>query len=301
MGVQVNGITPMNEPLNYQGAYPCMFLDPVDATSLISQGLGEAMQDREVIIMAYVGLLTSSAPEQIPTGPIFIGPQYRPAGISCSSHPGTGGEGGLTGAAAWHCYASPVANYSVMGDFHSAFPNTLQFKTEFSNYLPQSGTWNFDVASNFIPPVPHGVPAAAVWVMATDQNYGPHSPYGGCAGCQGSVMVNSTTQDTLTNDFYMVGQFSRFVRSGSVNCRMLGEGNEGDAEGDNQFYTLAVRNPDSSWDVVTMDNIGSDQDVVVSFNSGESDLWASSSSGCRCFLQHHTVTGQAPRPHSGPE
>jgi glucan endo-1,6-beta-glucosidase len=53
-GVQVNGITPMNEPLNYQGGYPCMFLDPVDAANLISQGLGQAMQDRGVLIMAYV-------------------------------------------------------------------------------------------------------------------------------------------------------------------------------------------------------------------------------------------------------
>jgi glucosylceramidase len=54
LGVQVNGITPMNEPLNYQGGYPCMFLDPVDAASLIAQGLGQAMHDRGVIIMAYV-------------------------------------------------------------------------------------------------------------------------------------------------------------------------------------------------------------------------------------------------------
>jgi glucan endo-1,6-beta-glucosidase len=46
----------MNEPLNYQGGYPCMFLDPVDAASLIAQGLGQAMHDRGVIIMAYVSL-----------------------------------------------------------------------------------------------------------------------------------------------------------------------------------------------------------------------------------------------------
>ena len=54
LGVQVNGITPMNEPLNYQGGYPCMYLDPVDAAALIAQGLGQAMRDRSVIIMAYV-------------------------------------------------------------------------------------------------------------------------------------------------------------------------------------------------------------------------------------------------------
>ncbi|KIW34641.1 uncharacterized protein PV07_01408 [Cladophialophora immunda] len=254
MGVQVNGITPMNEPLNYQGGYPCMFLDPVDAASLIAQGLGQAMHDRGVIIMAY---------DHNTDQPVY------PARVI----QGTGGEGSLTDAAAWHCYAGPVANYSVMSDFHSAFPNTLQFMTECSNYLPQSGSWNFEVASNFIPPVTHGASAAAMWVMATDQEYGPHSPYGGCAGCQGSVIVNSSTQYTLTNDYYMVGQFSRFVRRGSVNYRILGNGNEGDARQDNQFYTMAVRNPDSSWAVIMMNNIGSDQDVVLGFNNGESDVW----------------------------
>ncbi|OAG38476.1 hypothetical protein AYO21_07298 [Fonsecaea monophora] len=254
MGVQVNGITPMNEPLNYQGGYPCMLLDPVDAASLIAQGLGQAMHDRGVIIMAY---------DHNTDQPVY------PARVI----QGTGGEGSLTDAAAWHCYAGPVANYSVMSDFHYAFPNTLQFMTECSNYLPQSGSWNFEVAANFIPPVTHGASAAAMWVMATDQDYGPHSPYGGCAGCQGSVIVNSSTQYTLTNDYYMVGQFSRFVRRGSVNYRILGDGNEGDARQDNQFYTMAVRNPDSSWAVVMMNNIGSDQDVVLGFNNGETDVW----------------------------
>jgi glucosylceramidase len=109
--------------------------------------------------------------------------------------------------------------------------------------------------------------------MATDENFGPHSPYGGCAGCLGSVIVNSSSQYTLTNDYYMVGQFSRFVRRGSVNYRILGNGNEGDARGDNQFYTMAVLNPDSSWAIIFMNNIGSDQDVVVSFNNGETDVW----------------------------
>ncbi|KIV81556.1 hypothetical protein PV11_03732 [Exophiala sideris] len=248
-GVQVNGLTPMNEPLNYQGGYPCMYLSDVDAANLIAQGLGQAMHDRGVIIMAY---------DHNTDQPVY------PARVVL----GTGGEGALTDAAAWHCYASPVANYSVMTDFKTMFPNTLQFMTECSNYLPQSGTWNFEVASNFIPPVTHGASGAAMWVTATDQEYGPHSPYGGCAGCLGSIVVNSSNTYTRTNDYYMVGQFSRFVRRGSVNYKVLGNGNEGDARGANQFYTMAVQNPDGSFAVVMMNNWGSDQDVVLSVGQG---------------------------------
>ncbi|KAI1610098.1 putative beta-1,6-glucanase Neg1 [Exophiala viscosa] len=248
-GVQVNGLTPMNEPLNYQGGYPCMYLSDVDAANLIAQGLGQAMHDRGVIIMAY---------DHNTDQPVY------PARVVL----GTGGEGALTDAAAWHCYASPVANYSVMSDFKTMFPNTLQFMTECSNYLPQSGTWNFEVASNFIPPVTHGASGAAMWVTATDESYGPHSPYGGCAGCLGSIVVNSSNTYTRTNDYYMVGQFSRFVRRGAVNYQVLGEGNEGDARGANQFYTMAVQNPDGSFAVVMMNNWGSDQDVVLEIGQG---------------------------------
>lgn len=38
-GVIVNGVSLQNEPLNYQGGYPCMFLDAADAATLIQQGM----------------------------------------------------------------------------------------------------------------------------------------------------------------------------------------------------------------------------------------------------------------------
>ncbi|KAK4634342.1 Endo-1,6-beta-D-glucanase [Fulvia fulva] len=52
-GVTVNGLPLMNEPLNYQGGYPCMFLDVSDAAAILSRGLGAALADRNVALMAY--------------------------------------------------------------------------------------------------------------------------------------------------------------------------------------------------------------------------------------------------------
>lgn len=248
-GVSVNGMTPMNEPLNYQGGYPCMFLDPVDQASLISRGLGPAMRERGVAIMAY---------DHNTDQPVY------PARV-------IQGAGDYVSAAAWHCYQSPVANYSVMDDFAYAFPGVPQFMTECSNYLPQAGSINFAVATSFIPPVQHGASGAAMWVMATDTEYGPHSPYGGCAGCLGSIIVNSSTTFTKTNDYYMVGQFSRFVRRGAINYNVVA-GIEGNALTTNQFYVMAVKNPDGSWAVIFMNNAGSDQEVVLSFTGG-GNVW----------------------------
>ena len=248
-GVAVNAITPMNEPLNYQGGYPCMYLDAVDEAALIAQGLGAAMHERGTAILAY---------DHNTDQPVY------PARV-------IQGGGGFVDAAAWHCYQSPVANYSVMDDFHQAYPDTLQFMTECSNYLPQEGSFNFEVASNFIPPVQHGASAAAMWVMSTDTEYGPHSPYGGCAGCLGSIIVNSSTTYTKTNDYYMIGQFSRFIRRGAVNYNVI-HGNAGSALMETQFYTMAAKNPDGSWAVVLMNNYGTDQTVALQFTDS-SHVW----------------------------
>ena len=241
-GVTINGLTLMNEPLNSQGGYPCMYLDAADAAALLARGLGKAMHDRGVKLMAYDH---NTDQPMYPMRVVQGAPQW-------------------TDMAAWHCYQSPAPNYTVLGDFHYAFPEKLQFMTECSNYLPEVGTANFAVASNFLTPVRFGASGAAMWVMATNPTYGPHSPYGGCAGCLGSIVVNSSTVYTRTNDYYMVGQLSRFIRRGAVNYKVL-SGFEGSALDAKQFDVIAVRNPDGGWAVVFMNRWGQDQDVVVTF------------------------------------
>jgi hypothetical protein len=108
--------------------------------------------------------------------------------------------------------------------------------------------------------------------LATDEKFGPHSPYGGCPTCQGSVIVNSSTTYTLTNDYYLIGQFSRFIRRGSINHKVLvGElGKEGTFV--NEFYIIAVQNPDKGWAVVFLNNLGRDEPVRLSFTNS-STVW----------------------------
>lgn len=52
-GVNVNGLSLQNEPLNYQGGYPCMYLDAADEAQILLQGLGGALHERGAIYMAY--------------------------------------------------------------------------------------------------------------------------------------------------------------------------------------------------------------------------------------------------------
>ena len=247
-GAVINAITPMNEPLNNQGGYPTMYLDAVDEANLISQALGPLMKDRDVGIWAY-----DHNTDQ---------PMYPQRVVE--------GGAGYVQAAAWHCYASP-ANYSVLDDFHYGNPEMLQFMTECSNYKPQAGTYNFNVANAFMPPVQHWASGASMWVMATDEMYGPHSPFGGCDGCSGSIIVKSTTEYTKTNDYYMVGHFSRFIRRGAVNYAVK-QGISGSVLTPTQFYVVAAKNPDNSWAVVFMNNMAQDEEVVLQFGDGQ-PMW----------------------------
>lgn len=245
-GVTVNGITLQNEPLNYQGGYPCMYLDADDAAAIINQGLGDAMAQRDVKIIAY---------DHNQDQPVYPARTIREAA-------------GRVDASGWHCYASQ--SYAVFNDLNYAFPGIPQFLTECSSYLPYD--FSLYLAQEFLVTTQRGSSGGAFWVLATNPTFGPSSPYGGCDGCLGSIVVNSTTVYTKTHDYYMMGQFSRFIRRGSTNYRVL-QGITGDNTGQ-QFLVNSIKNPDGSWAVVFLNNIGSDQDVELSFSSRPGDFWA---------------------------
>jgi glucan endo-1,6-beta-glucosidase len=156
-------------------------------------------------------------------------------------------EDHLFDSVAWHCYQGPVADYRVIEDFHLDWPDVPQFMTECANTIFIPGEANFWVAQNFIPAINNGSSGGLFWVMVTDTNFGPRSPYGGCANCVPLIIVNSTNLYTRTNDYYMVGHFSRFIRRGAVNYR-IASGNVGSGtDYVAQFYTTAVQNPDGGW------------------------------------------------------
>lgn len=141
-----------------------MHLDPADAAAILNHGLGPVLKQNNVALLAYDHNTDQTA---YPMVMIQRAPKY-------------------VDAAAWHCYAY-LANYSVLEDFHYAYPEKPQFMTECSSYLPKTGSIDWQVTNAFMPSIQRGASGANMWVMATDPDYGPHSPYGGCAGCQGAV------------------------------------------------------------------------------------------------------------------
>lgn len=250
-GVIVNGLSAQNEPLNYIGGTTTMYLDSVDQASMLVRGLGGLLHERGVKFMAY---------DHNTDQPVYPARVIQGAGTE------------NVDAIAWHCYQSPVADYAVLDDLHQFSPETPQFMTECSNTAATVGSTNYWVAQNFIPSVQHGASGASMWVMATDENFGPRSPYGGCDTCLPSIFVNSSSHYEKTIDYYMIGHFSRFIRRGAINHQVVTGNTGGGTDWSSQFWILAEQNPDGGWAVVMMNNNPDDQLVTLSF-IGSQSVW----------------------------
>jgi O-glycosyl hydrolase len=107
---------------------------------------------------------------------------------------------------------------------------------------------------------------AISWTLGTDFNYNPHLP-GGCNTCRGLVEVD-TTAGTYSKaiDYYMIGQFSKFVPRGSIALSTTGSYDDGNGE---KLEVAAFLTPDNLRTVVIQNNFGNDMYAIVTFDSGE--------------------------------
>lgn len=104
----------------------------------------------------------------------------------------------------------------------------------------------------------------------------PHLP-GGCNSCRGvvEIAVNGTGY-TLTNDYYYLGQFSKFLKRGSIVLAGTGNFDYGsNSAGINYkssgsgIQSVATINADGSRTVVIYNGFGNSVFLTVKFNSGE--------------------------------
>jgi hypothetical protein len=104
------------------------------------------------------------------------------------------------------------------------------------------------------------------WTLGSDTNNGPHLP-GGCSSCRGLVTVNTNAGTySKTLDYYLMGQFSRFVPRGSINLATTGSHDYG---GGSKFEATAFVEADGSRTVVIQNNFANSVYLTVTFKSGE--------------------------------
>jgi hypothetical protein len=84
---------------------------------------------------------------------------------------------------------------------------------------------------------------ALVWNVASNENWEPHTPGGGCEQCMGAVTINSGSKAITRNvSYYTAAQFSKITRKGSVLLHSTANAND--------LHHLAFSNPDGSVSLV---------------------------------------------------
>jgi glucosylceramidase len=99
-----------------------------------------------------------------------------------------------------------------------------------------------------------------LWNIALNPNHGPHT--GGCPDCLGVVTIDESTGNvTYSNDYYLLGHFSKFVvpEAYHIAANTLGS-----------LSDVAFKNPDGSKVVVVHNGGSSSSTFKVRWNGAQS-------------------------------
>jgi O-glycosyl hydrolase len=118
-------------------------------------------------------------------------------------------------------------------------------------------------------PVQNYASGAMAWTLGSDTSDGPHLS-GGCSTCRGLVEVDTSAGTySLTIDFYIMAQFSRFVSSGAIALSTTGSYDYGSGS---KVEAQAFVNSDGSRVLVIENGFDNDVYLTTTFNSG--DEWS---------------------------
>ena len=194
-GINIDAVTPQNEPLHETSGYPTMKMTAAEQADFIKNSLGPKFQ--------LAGLNTKI----IAYDHNFDQPSYPITVLGDSeAYPYIDGS-------AFHAYAGDV---SAMNQVHAAFPEKNLYFTEISG-----GEWSTDFSANlkwnisniFIGTTANWSKNVLLWNLALNSNHGPTN--GGCMDCRGVVTVSSSGQVTKNVEYYCLAHFSKFVRPGA--------------------------------------------------------------------------------------
>lgn len=241
-GVPIYGLTVQNEPLYSPTGYPGSLMPAADQAGFIGANLGPALS------AAGLGGVKIMAYDHNWDQPSYPTTVFNNSAASL-----------YTAGVAWHCYGGSV---SAENDLHNSFPNKDTWLTECSggNWAPYYN----DFAANLKGETENLVilnarywgKSAVLWNMALDPNNGPTN--GGCTTCRGVVTVNGGSY-TRTVDYYVLGQASKFVRSGAYRI-------SSNTFGSSSIEDVAFKNPDGSLVVLALNNASSAQTFKILIN-----------------------------------
>ncbi|KAF7561331.1 hypothetical protein G7046_g2812 [Stylonectria norvegica] len=251
-GAHIDAITIQNEPLNSRAQMPTMYIFADESGALIRDHVGPAIVN--------AGLKTKVWAYDHNTD------RYDYAETVVNTAPA------YVNAAAWHCYAgNDPANWAPLTKFHNEFPNTQQYMTE---CWTAKGITDWKHTSNFaLMPLQNWANGIIAWGLGTYTNGGPALSGGdACTQCTGLVTIDQNAGTYKKEvDYYMIGQFSRYIPKGAVVVDGTGSWLYDDGTGVESVSTI---NPDGTRTVVVQNRYTHDMFVRVKTES-EGSTWNS--------------------------
>lgn len=240
-GIEIDAITPQNEPLNANPESPTMFMSAEMQADFIGNHLGPTLTANPNVSPKIIGYDHN----------FFVGedPDYPATLLSDAS------AAQFVNAIGYHAYGGQPSD---IDPFREQFPDAEIYFTEQSGVLFDNssfgGELNFFMRNVFIGMLRRGAKAILLWNLALDENRGPIN--GGCTTCLGVIEVTSTGQIRKNAEFYILQHFTNFVEPGAVVI--------GSTQTDERLLNVAFKNPDGSKVLVLYNNSGlSGQDIRV--------------------------------------
>src|SRR5579859_3378003 len=222
-GIPIYAITPQNEPGYAPDSYPGMSFPATDESTFIKSYLSPALKQANL------------HPRLIPYDHNWDNPNYVKTLLG---DPATNRD--IAGIS-WHCY---LGSSTVMSAIHALYPTKDVYETECA-----TGASVTPISTNdlLMQSVQNWAKTVELWNIALEANHGPHN--GGCPDCLGVVTVDPNTGSVIySNDYYLIGHFSKFVVPGAYH---IGADTLGSLTG------MAFKNTDGS-------------KIVVAYNGGPS-------------------------------
>ncbi|WP_051200168.1 RICIN domain-containing protein [Flavobacterium subsaxonicum] len=231
-GITIWGITPQNEPENPYNE-PSMLMNSGQQKDFINNHLGPQMAAAGfggIKIIAFDHNCDNTA---------------YPIDVLNNS--------GYVDGAAFHLYAG---NISAMTTVKNATGKNVYFTEQWVGGPGSfSGDFGWHMQNIVLGSVNNWAKVALEWNLANNPQYGPRTP-GGCTTCLGAITINNSTSYTRNSPYYIIGQVSKFVKSGAVRI--------GSNSSNGSITASAFKNSDGSTILVIYNSGGSNTIKVVS-------------------------------------
>ena len=225
-GITIDAVTPQNEPL-HPGNNPSMYMSATDQANFVKNNLGPAFQTANLSTKIIV--YDHNCDNTIYPISILNDAMASP----------------FVDGSAFHLYAGDI---SALGTVHGLFPNKNVYFTEqwTSSTGEFSGDLDWHMKNVIIGSMRNWSKNALEWNVANNTSFGPHTN-GGCTQCKGAITITGASSYDKNVAYYIIGQASKFVPTGSKRISSTQSGN---------LFTVAFLTP-SNKRVLIVQNSGS--------------------------------------------